>query len=117
MRWKNIILFSIIFACLNIGFKGETRDCGWEWLRPLPQGNDLNGVWISSPTDVHMVGDLGTIMHYDAVDFSMMESGVKADIMGIWGESLTNIYEVTGTEQPGTKEKIIRELELLVASR
>ncbi len=53
-------LLAILCAVPVSGDSGE-----WEWQNPLPQGNDLNGVWGSSGSDVFAVGKSGTILHYD----------------------------------------------------
>jgi hypothetical protein len=37
---------------------------GWGWQNPLPQGNNLDGVWGSSSSDVFAVGAYDTILHY-----------------------------------------------------
>ncbi len=57
----------------------------WTWMNPLPQGNDLHGVWGSGPDDVFAVGDLGTILHYDGHDWDMMPSGTDANLYAVWG--------------------------------
>jgi hypothetical protein len=53
---------------------------GWEWQNPLPQGNHLQDVWGSNGSDVYAVGELGTILHYDGVDWGAMGSGAARAI-------------------------------------
>jgi hypothetical protein len=56
----------------------------------------LLGVWGSSATDVYAVGETGTMLHYDGVNWSAVESGTEVDLYGIWGSSSTNVYAVGG---------------------
>jgi hypothetical protein len=67
---------------------------GWEWQNPLPQGNDLFGVWGSSGSDVFAVGYGGTILHYDGAGPSLMPSGTYAYLYGVWGSSGSDIFAV-----------------------
>ena len=60
---------------------------GWQWQNPLPQGNDLHSVWGSSATDVFVVGDAGTVLHYDGSAWSKMNCGTSANLKGVWGTS------------------------------
>ncbi len=40
----------------------STRDGGWAWQNPLPQGNGLNAVVCANATHAWAVGDCGTIL-------------------------------------------------------
>jgi hypothetical protein len=42
------------------------------------------------------VGDNGTILHYDGISWSEMESNSTAWLLGMWGTSNTSIYAVGG---------------------
>jgi hypothetical protein len=45
------------------------------------------------------VGETGTILHYDGINWSAMQSGTSAGLLGVWGSSATDVYAVgeTGT--------------------
>jgi hypothetical protein len=59
----------------------------WKWSNPLPQGNDLLGVWGSSGTDAYAVGRYGTILHYDGSSWQHMGGASRSDIRSVWGIS------------------------------
>jgi hypothetical protein len=54
----------------------------------------LNAIWGSSANDIYAVGDRGTILHFDGISWSPMDSGVGVDLNGIWGASATEVYVV-----------------------
>jgi hypothetical protein len=65
------------------------------WENPLPQGNDLNAVWTTSPTDVWAVGKSGTILHYNGTSWSGM-TGLYGGVefRGVWAASATDVWVV-----------------------
>ena len=67
---------------------------GWEWQNPLPQGNGINDVWGSSQSDVFAVNLFGTILHYDGISWSSMNSGTTEALYGIWGTSSSDVFAV-----------------------
>ncbi len=66
----------------------------WGWQNPLPQGNDLRGIWGSSATDVYAVGDRGTIVRYDGNAWNVVPSGVTDNLAGVWGSSSSDVFAV-----------------------
>ena len=54
----------------------------------------LTGVWGSSAIDVFAVGDYGTILHFDGIEWSSMNSGTTEDLRDIWGSSQNNVFTV-----------------------
>ncbi len=54
---KKIILFILIIS--NFAF---AEDCGWKWVNPLPQGNDLNTVDFLNNDIVFITGENGTLL-------------------------------------------------------
>ena len=53
-------LFLIIYFILNSSIKAD----GWQWLKPYPQGNSLEGIsFIATVANRgYAVGDLGTVI-------------------------------------------------------
>ena len=54
----------------------------------------LHGVWGGSGTDVFAVGDNGTVIHYDGINWSAMAGGTTRNLMDVWGSSGTDIFAV-----------------------
>jgi photosystem II stability/assembly factor-like uncharacterized protein len=55
-------------------------------------GNNLNGVWGSSARDVFVVGDEGTILHYDGSVWKPMPSSTDQGLFATWGSSARDVY-------------------------
>ena len=66
----------------------------WTWQNPLPQGNTLQAVWGSGPNDVFAVGSYGTILHYDGIEWQVMDSGTTQNLNGVWGSSGADVFAV-----------------------
>jgi photosystem II stability/assembly factor-like uncharacterized protein len=60
----------------------------------IPTKEGLNGVWGSSSSDVFVVGDGGTILHYDGSAWSAMNSGTEESFNGVWGSSSSDVFAV-----------------------
>ena len=89
---KLTLLFWLI--CFAAAMASAQVEAAWEWQNPLPQGNNLYGVWVNTATDVFTVGASGTILHYDGNSWSSMASGTTAALNGVWGSSGSNIFAV-----------------------
>ena len=66
------------------GSSSAAGSSGWAWDNPRPQGNDLLGVWGSGPNDVFGVGGEGTIVHFDGIVWTPLESGVFGPLEAVW---------------------------------
>ena len=55
---------------------------------------DVNDVWASSSNDVFVVGNQGTITHFDGISWTPMESGVTRDLKAVWGSGPDSVYAV-----------------------
>lgn len=67
------------------------------WARERGQlagGNDVNGVWGTSATNVFAVGDRGTILRWTGTRWSGMASPQTAHIGAVWGLNATEVYAV-----------------------
>ena len=54
-------------------------------------------IWGSSPSDVFVVGCLGTILHYDGDTWSPMSSAAtlgSCDFYGVWGSSSSDVFAI-----------------------
>jgi hypothetical protein len=56
--------------------------------------NQLVGVWGSSSSDVFVVGNEGTILHYNGSAWGPMTSGITTDLYGVWGSSSSDVFAV-----------------------
>src|SRR5947208_8668265 len=65
---------------------------------------NLFGVWGSSATDVFVVGESGTILHYDGVGWIKQASGTTARLRDVWGTGPTNVYVAGDSGIPTTME-------------
>jgi len=68
----------------------------WECMTAKVGGMSLYGIWGTSPTDVFTVGDGGTILHYNGVEWESMSSGVYHRLLDVWGFSPKEVF-VVGT--------------------
>jgi hypothetical protein len=69
----------------------------WCWYNPLPQGNTVRGLWGTASNDIWAVGDAGTILHYDGMNWSApapLGSATTQDLYGIYGTSATDAWAV-----------------------
>lgn len=60
----------------------------------------LDWVFGFGPDDVWMVGNEGTILHYDGAAFHLEASGTTENLWGIWGSSPTDLWAVGGSGFP-----------------
>lgn len=77
-------------------------DAGGEWA-PVDTGLDvplLNWVYGFGPDDLWVVGNGGTILHWDGSAWSAIESSTTEDLWGVWGASPSDIWAVGGSGFP-----------------
>ena len=76
--------------CRIISFTGSIGFGG------LPTGtsSDLHGVWGTSGDDIFVVGEGGTIIHYDGIDWSPIASGTSNLLRDVWGSSSADVFAV-----------------------
>ncbi len=84
----------------NRGFAGIWNGSGWTTFFSdyfYARGDTvypLNAVWGSSPNDVWAVGDFGTIIHWDGIEWRKVESPTNNFLTDIWGSDWNNIYAI-----------------------
>ena len=84
-----------------------TKELQWRWQNPRPDGNILNSVWCSSPTDVFAVGENGLILHFDGNSdklWTPMISGTTAYLFDVWGSSSSDVFAVGVSYDSTTKQ-------------
>jgi hypothetical protein len=73
---------------------------GSSWSpQAIPAGNQLSGIWGSSPTDIFTVGYSNltgncVILHYDGSSWSPMKCDQGQILVGVWGTSSCNVFAV-----------------------
>ncbi len=67
----------------------------FRWLQPLPQGDNLLGVWGSGPKNVWAAGDAGRIVHFDGNKWDLVHTGIADYLAGVWGSSRKDVW-ITG---------------------
>ena len=72
----------------------STGDGTWVWENPLPQGNNLEGVWASDASNVWAVGDAGTILKWNGSVWNGQSSGTTNLLVSIWGSDANNVWAV-----------------------
>jgi cysteine-rich repeat protein len=82
--------YAQIVRCQGAGC-GESS--GWSHTA-LHEHGALQDVWGTSPQNVFAVGGSGTILHFDGVQWSPMDSGTEVDLQGVWGTPGGPIYAV-----------------------
>jgi photosystem II stability/assembly factor-like uncharacterized protein len=62
----------------NADFTADSQIDAWRWQNPLPQGNDLRGVWFVDAGNGWAVGDFGTILRTNdgGQNWTIRKSGV-----------------------------------------
>ena len=64
----------------------------------VPTTESLHGVWGSGPKDVWVVGDAGTILHFDGATWTKATAafplGKKPDLRGVWGSGPNDVWVV-----------------------
>jgi len=100
-KCKSLLILIILSLILSIGIVTgpmienlQANSDNWVWQNPLPQGNNLGGVWGRAPDDVFVVGGGGTILHYDGSSWSLMSSGTSNNLNGVWGSGLNDVFAV-----------------------
>jgi hypothetical protein len=76
---------------------GPLCTAGWCWAHSLPQGNTLNAVVGTSPTDLWGAGDLGTVVHWDGVSLGV-EVAPLGDIRAAWRSPSGAIFMVDSAQ-------------------
>ncbi len=82
-----------------------------------PSGNELTAVWGNHPNDIWAVGRSGTILRFEGTEWSAVSSDIAANIRGIQGTTVGDIYILTDRaaeglwrrSQTGTWQRVTNE--------
>lgn len=68
--------------------------CGAEWcaITGLPKQVTLSAVWGSSPTDVWLAGEAGTLLHYSGGAWALVPSGTESGFRALSGTSAKDVW-------------------------
>jgi hypothetical protein len=55
----------------------------------------LRALWAASSTTLFAAGDGGTLLRYNGTAWTVVPTGVTADLTDVWGTSATNVYLTT----------------------
>ncbi len=88
-----------IWICSGIirHWNGEewTRYHLWDMGVLSPNEGGVSKLWGSSSDNIYFAGGNGSIVHYDGIIFTKMESGIEESIIDIWGLDENHIWAVT----------------------
>jgi hypothetical protein len=68
----------------------------------------INKIWGVNSSSVYAVGNLGTIVHYDGVNWSKMESGTTIDLLDVWGSPDGSTVWACGYESSFSESTLLR---------
>jgi hypothetical protein len=57
-------------------------------------GTSLHSIWGSSGQNIFVVGDSGTILHFNGISWESVASGGGEALYGVWGSSATDVFAV-----------------------
>lgn len=93
MRFFLVFLFLFFSPWLCFATVDHTRPMEWHAM-DSGTTETLNDIWGSSSSNIFVVGNNGTILHYDGTSWTVMNSPVTEHILAIWGRSENQIYAV-----------------------
>jgi hypothetical protein len=82
--------------CSPIHWDGQN----WKYYHIQNMGLDAcagNAIWGTSSSNMYFVGLEGSIVHYDGVNFTKMESGTDSPIVDIWGIDESHVWVTSYT--------------------
>jgi hypothetical protein len=100
-------LQAVVFNCINgiWGFDAShfyvvdsvgnlSTGNGTEFVLISSAGWPLHGLWGSGPDDIWAVGDHGSTLHFDDMNWNQGPTGPQFDIQAMWGADANNIWAV-----------------------
>lgn len=68
---------------------------------------NLRSVWANSPTDVWVVGDGATVLHFDGVAWSTVNAGLTDDLYAVWASGPNDVWISGGSGDPSQNIGVI----------
>lgn len=90
---------------VDLKYQKQCSGTGWCWEHARPRGNALNDVWGTGPNDIWVVGEGGTILHYDGWAFSSVpildnelgnDATTNPRFTAVHGTSATDVWVISG---------------------
>lgn len=71
----------------------------WETVDTGNEVDILYDIWGTAPDNMYAVGRFGTLLHYDGVTCTKIDTGITTTLTGIWGSGPSDIYvsSISGT--------------------
>ncbi len=79
---------------------GACTSDGWCWDNPLPTGNVLRAVWAVAPNDVWIVGNRGTVVHWDGARWTSMYAPTEDDLTAVWASGPDDVWTIASSGSP-----------------
>lgn len=64
----------------------------WCWQNPLPHGNDLWDVWASNSSDVWVVGEKVSMLHWNGARWSRPAGRANESAYSVWGATPDDVW-------------------------
>lgn len=89
-RWSYWVITLILGHMLLIKPLYAQDSSGWQ--NQLPQGHLLSGIWGNTPENLFVVGDQGTLLHYDGAAWQTMASHTTTQLTTVWGSTTGQVF-------------------------
>ncbi len=91
--WRTSALLLVGLLAARPGWAAGTMD--WQTVDlPVAAGTHLAAIWGSGPANIFVVGDHGTIVHFDGVTWTKMTSGTTQMLYAVWGAAANDVFVV-----------------------
>ena len=92
--WLSLILITV--TIIEIVIASPAIATTWQAMNSFTT-QDLRWIWGTSPDNIYIVGNNGTILHYDGIgQWVQMNSPTSKPLVSIWGSSDSDVWIVGG---------------------
>ncbi|HET9957246.1 MAG TPA: hypothetical protein VFQ61_22265 [Polyangiaceae bacterium] len=74
------------------GKSGACGDGQWCVASGIPKAVTFSSIWGSSSNDIWLAGEAGTLVHWDGVQWTQVESGTQNSLRALTGTSATDVW-------------------------
>lgn len=87
------------YTIAGLVFQNLVQEGGYEaqLVKNVPTSQSLRGIWGNSYDNVYVVGDSGTILHFDGTEWTNTGAPTSDDLLAIWGAD-SNYIVATGRD-------------------